>query len=235
MGLGETSGLSAVFFDMDGTMVDSEPLWGEATFELSEKLGRRITPEVRAATVGGSFPNTLRICAEFAGVTVTAAEARALKAEMFARVGELFTEHLRPNPGVRELLADLVRAGIPTAVTTNTERPLADIAIDAVGSELFTTTVTGDQVPAFKPDPAMFLLAAQRVGADPAHCVVFEDSAAGMAGALAAGCVVVGLPGGAQESVPDGVRDLAELAGERSFAGVRARDVAAWWQLARRR
>ena len=53
---------------MDGTLIDTEPLWGVATYELSEKLGRRLTPELREKTIGGSFGNTLAICAAHAGV-----------------------------------------------------------------------------------------------------------------------------------------------------------------------
>lgn len=52
---------------MDGTLIDTEPLWGKATFELGELLGRPLTPEVRAKTIGGSFPNTLSVVAEWAG------------------------------------------------------------------------------------------------------------------------------------------------------------------------
>lgn len=224
--------LAAVFFDMDGTMVDSEPMWGEATYELSEKLGRRIPASVRKDTVGGSFPNTLRICAEYAGVEVDPGTAEQLREEMFGRVAELFYEHLRPKPGVQELLADLQRAGIPTAVTTNTVRPLADIEIDAVGRELFTTLVTGDQVTEYKPAPEMFVTAAERIGAPTDRCVVFEDSAAGMTGALDAGCMVIGLPGDPQTAPVAGAYDLADLAGRRSFAGVTAADVVEWFTLA---
>ncbi|MDK8895736.1 HAD family phosphatase [Corynebacterium sp. MSK006] len=220
---------AAVFFDMDGTMVDSEPLWGIATFELSEKLGRRLTPELRQATIGGSFPNTLRICAEHAGVTVDEATADRLREEMFARVADLFRERLEPKPGVRDLLGDLGSAGVPAVVTTNTVRPLADIAIDAVGRDFFADAVTGDQVARYKPAPDMFLEAARRTGVSPADCVVFEDSLAGMSGALEAGCVVIGLPEVPGQAPQPGAADLGELNGERSFVGVDAHRVGVWF------
>lgn len=58
--------IKAIFWDMDGTMVDTEPQWGVATYELSELMGRRITPEIRESTIGGSMPRTIRICAAHA-------------------------------------------------------------------------------------------------------------------------------------------------------------------------
>ncbi|KQB85586.1 HAD family hydrolase [Corynebacterium oculi] len=221
----------AIFWDMDGTLVDSEPLWGIATYELSERLGRRLTPELRAATVGGSFGNTLRVCAEHAGFTVTEREERVLHDAMFARVGELFAQSLGPRPGVRALLSALRERGIPMLVTTNTERSLADEAIAAVGAEFFCDSVTGDEVPRFKPAPDMYEEAARRVGAAPGECLVFEDSPAGMSAAVAAGCRVIGLPEDPRDAVP-GVLLMQEMRdGSRSFDGVRAEDVERWFTL----
>ncbi|WPF67200.1 MULTISPECIES: HAD family phosphatase [unclassified Corynebacterium] len=219
----------AIFWDMDGTLVDSEPLWGIATYELSERLGRRLTPELRAATVGGSFGNTLRVCAEHAGVTVTEQEARVLHDAMFARVGELFAQSLAPRPGVRELLAALHQRGIPMLVTTNTERSLADRAIEAVGTEFFRDSVAGDEVPRFKPAPDMYLEAARRVGVPPGECLVFEDSPAGMSAAVAAGCRVIGLPEDPHDAVPGTLLMQEVRDGSRSFAGVRAEDIERWF------
>ncbi|KAA8744685.1 HAD family phosphatase [Corynebacterium tuscaniense] len=189
---------------MDGTMVDTEPLWGIATYELSEKLGRRLNAEQRERTVGGSFANTLRVCAKWAGVELQPGDYEHYRTWMYARMGELLSADLQPNPGVRELLASLLADGTPMMVTTNTERELADRCIDAVGREFFCGSVTGDEVPNPKPAPDMYLAAAQAVGQDPSDCLVFEDSWAGMTAAAAAGCVVLGLA----EKVPDGVMPM---------------------------
>ncbi|MGV0340604.1 HAD family hydrolase [Corynebacterium mastitidis] len=223
----------AVFWDMDGTLVDSEPLWGIATYELSERLGRRLTPELRAATVGGSFGHTLRVCAEHAGVRVDPQRARELHDAMFARVGALFSESLAPRPGVRPLLEALRARGIPMLVTTNTERSLADRAIAAVGEGFFCDSVAGDEVARFKPAPDMYLEAARRVGAAPGECLVFEDSRAGMTAALAAGCRVVGLPEEESDLV-EGALSMRAAAGSRSFEGVGADDVERWFTLSAR-
>ncbi len=213
---------AAIFWDMDGTLVDSEPLWGIATYELSEKLGRRITPEVRERTVGGSFANTLSILSEWAGVDV---EYGVERRWMYRRMAELMAGRLKPNPGVRELLAELTSEGLPMLVTTNTERELADPSIDAVGREFFVDSITGDEVTRPKPHPDMYVEAARRVGRRPAECLVFEDSMAGMTAAAASGARVIGLA----DHTPAGVVPMRALAGEIGFDGVSARTLGQWW------
>ncbi|MCT1564494.1 MULTISPECIES: hypothetical protein [Corynebacterium] len=76
----------AVLWDMDGTLIDTEPLWGKATFELGELLGRPLTPEVRAKTIGGSFPNTLSVVAEWAGYELKDGDLERYRTWMFAIV-----------------------------------------------------------------------------------------------------------------------------------------------------
>lgn len=212
---------SAVFWDMDGTMLDTEPIWGIATFELSENLGRRLTDELREKTVGGSFRNTLSICAEWAGVELQPGDYERYKAWMYERMFELLSGPLEPNPGVRELLASLHDDGVPMFVTTNTERVLADKCIDAVGREFFTGSVTGDEVTAPKPDPEMYLRAASMAGAEPHECLVFEDSWTGMSAAATAGCKVLGLAA----EVPEGVVRFDPS----RFVGATASDVYSWF------
>lgn len=222
---------AAIFWDMDGTMVDSEPLWGIATYELSEKLGRRLTEKERDKTVGGSFPNTLEICARHAGVDPATLDTEAIAEEFFARVAEIFHGNLHPRPGVRQLLEKLAGDQIPMFVTTNTIRSLADPAIEAVGQHFFRGSVTGDDVTASKPNPEMYLKAADLAGADPAQCLVFEDSVAGQTAAVKAGCRVISLPANpARDRVP-GTTFLGDLRGDGSieFEGVHAQDVYTWF------
>ncbi|AKK08774.1 HAD family hydrolase [Corynebacterium testudinoris] len=217
--------LKAIFWDMDGTLVDSEPLWGIATFELSERLGRRLTPELRETTVGGSVRHTIDVCAEYAGVQLSEADYVTQRRIIYDRMAELMSEQLEPNPGVQELLGQFSAAGVPMLVTTNTERELADPSIAAVGASYFTGSVAGDEVTHPKPAPEMYLEAARRVQADPADCLVFEDSYAGMTAARAAGCRVIGLA----DAGPDGVTLLKDVHGETTFAGVTAEKVCDWF------
>ncbi|WIM68850.1 HAD family phosphatase [Corynebacterium breve] len=213
---------AAIFWDMDGTLIDTEPLWEIATYELSEAVGRRLSLEKRLETMGGSFANTLQICADWAGVTYDDADATRWKDGMYARMRELLSGDIDTNPGIKQLLISLRETGIPMFVTTNTERTLADPCIDSIGREFFHDTITGDEVPAGKPAPDMYVEAARRVGEDPKRCLVFEDSWAGMSAGSAAGCKVLGLA----DEVPAGVVRFDP----KRFVGANASDVATWFE-----
>lgn len=206
---------------MDGTMVDSEPKWGIATYEMSERLGRRLTPELREKTIGGSFANTLRICAEHAGVPDPDYDEQ--RSILYARMKELLTD-LKPSPGIRPLLEQLE---MPCVVCTNTERELADPCIDAVGRQYFVGSITGDEVPHAKPAPDMYGAAAEMVGFPPSSCLVFEDSWSGMTAARDAGCQVIGLA----KKTPERVVSLIDLHGRLSLDGVNRDDVCGWFDI----
>ncbi|RSZ63482.1 HAD family phosphatase [Corynebacterium hylobatis] len=214
---------------MDGTLVDTEPLWERFTYELSERMGRRLTPALRETTIGGSFGHTVQVCANHAGLTVTEDDHPRYRAFMYERMAELMHAELAPNPGVTRLLADLATRELPMLVTTNTERVLADLSIAAVGTHFFTGSVAGDEVPSPKPAPDMYLRAAEQVGADPADCLVFEDSFTGMTAAVAAGCRVIGLPWYSDTVVPEGVVTLESLHDRNNFEGVNADTVFHWF------
>lgn len=220
--------IKAIFWDMDGTMVDTEPQWGIATYELSEAMGRRLTPELRELTIGGSLPRTIRICAEHAGISVDEAGYQRYRDLMLGRVSELFDDALVPNPGVIPLLTELKSQAVPMLVTTNTERSLAQGCIEAVGADFFVGSITGDEVENPKPAPDMYIEAARRVGLPPSECLVFEDSFNGMTAAVDAGCRTIGLH---PESVtpPDGVIPLRDLHRSNSFDGVTADILGAWY------
>lgn len=214
---------------MDGTLTNSEPLWEEATFHLSESLGRRLTPTERLATVGATFEDTLNICADIAGVTLQPGDTERYRTLMFDYVKSLFAQHLEIFPGIPELLSELKDQGVPMMVTTNTERYVADSAIEALGREYFVDTICGDEVPRGKPAPDMYAEAARRLGLEPGECLVFEDSAAGMRAAVDAGCVVIGLPEGDHVAVPAEATEISELHSSRHLTGVTAADVHAWF------
>lgn len=221
--------LKAILWDMDGTLVDSEPLWAKATYEMSERLGRRIPPEVQAKTVGGTFDHTLDICLQHAGRTLTPHERREQQRTLYARVTDLFATELRLIDGIPALLAELHAEGMPMMIVTNTPRALADPAMAAIGKGQFTSTICGDEVTRGKPDPEIYATAAARLGVHPADCLVFEDSGAGMAAAAAAGCRVVGLPHDDKAELPAGVVKLADLRGTASFLGVGVADLRDWY------
>lgn len=215
----------AVLWDMDGTLIDTEPLWGKATSELGELLGRPLTPEVRAKTIGGSFPNTLSVVAEWAGYELKDGDLERYRTWMFDRMAELFADGIELNPGIGGVLESLARRRTPMFVCTNTERVVADPCIDAIGRDYFAGTITGDEVPNSKPAPDMYLEAARLAGAAPGECLVVEDSWHGMSAGAAAGCTVLGLA----DEVPAGVMRFDP----DNFVGADADDVDGWFSAAR--
>ena len=202
-------------------MIDTEPLWEIATYELSERLGKRLTPELRAKTVGGSLMNTLTVCANHANISIDDIDIPHQRNLIYQRVGSLMSD-ISPMPGVINLLETL---DFPKFVTTNTERDLANRAIEAVGKHYFDGSVTGDEVINPKPAPDMYLKASDMAGANPQDCLVFEDSINGMTGAVAAGCVVIAL----SDTPVDGATSLRELHGSLSLEGVTATEVLTWY------
>src|SRR6202044_2217904 len=96
-------------------------------------------------------------------------------------------------PGVRALLAEVARAGLPHALVTSSQRVFAEAVLDATGIT-FPLTVCAEDATAGKPDPEPYLLAAKLLDVDPVRCVALEDSPNGVASATAAGCLVVAAP-----------------------------------------
>ena len=183
--------LEAVLWDMDGTIVDTEPYWMEAEHALVRAHGGAWSVEHAHALVG----NPLLVSAEYlqrhGGVDLPAREiVDVLQSHVVRRVGE------RPpwRPGARELLAELVEARVRCALVTMSWTPLANAVLAHVPADTFDVVVTGDQVADGKPHPAPYLRAMELLGTSPQHCVAIEDSATGLASAEAAGVATVAIP-----------------------------------------
>lgn len=190
--------LSAVLFDLDGTLVETEHIWGEALAALARRLGGRLSPEARAATVGRSMPDALGIL--YADLGVEAPDEQAVEDGVWIEdlMAGLLAEDLQWQPGARDLLTAVRAGGLATALVTTTARRLAAPVLarmrDDAGTDLFDVTVCGDEVPALKPDPTPYLRATAELAVDPARCVVIEDSLVGVTAGLAAGAAVLGVP-----------------------------------------
>jgi HAD superfamily hydrolase (TIGR01509 family) len=174
--------LTGVIFDCDGTLVDSEPLSGEAWKRTLAPYGYAVTDADLEACVGVPYARTHAYLAE--RVEIPSAEALwpTVRDELFT----LFDERLEPFPDAVQTLADLRAHGIPVAVASSSVRERLDRTLDTTGYR-FEVSVAGDEVEHGKPAPDMFLLAAERLGVDPQRCVVVEDSAPGVAAGHAAG------------------------------------------------
>ncbi|CUU58310.1 haloacid dehalogenase superfamily, subfamily IA, variant 3 with third motif having DD or ED [Parafrankia irregularis] len=185
---------AAVLLDMDGLLVDTEPLWTIAEHEAAARLGREFTPEMKQAMIGHGIDTAVPIMLEMLGAP--AAEEPATAEFLLRRSAELFREPgaIIPQPGAPELLGVLTAAGVPTALVSSSFRSLVDPVVALLGARHFTVTVAGDEVERRKPHPDPYLAATRLLGVDPAACVVLEDSLTGAAAGVAAGCVTVLVP-----------------------------------------
>jgi HAD superfamily hydrolase (TIGR01509 family) len=191
--------LEAVLFDMDGTLVETEELWGEALSELAGQLGGELSAGARGRTVGTSMPVAMGIVYADLGTTRTRQQHADDARWVEDRTAVLMSSRGVPwRPGARELLTTVRDAGVATALVTTTARRIASIVLDRIAAELghlpFDVTVCGDEVPARKPDPAPYRQAMAALGVDRGSSLVVEDSAVGVTAGLAAGAVVLGVP-----------------------------------------
>ena len=186
-----TGGLAAVLFDMDGLLVDTEPLWLETETAVMARLGAPWTPQDQQALLGGSMQRTVSYLLGKATRPVPPETvARWMLDGMLDRAAD---GRVVVRPGARELVAEVAAADLPSALVTSSERRFAE-AVLAVTGMTFPVTVCGEDVTATKPDPEPYLLAAKLLDADPARCVGLEDSPNGVASAAAAGCRVLAIP-----------------------------------------
>ncbi|MEV8155925.1 HAD family phosphatase [Streptomyces fradiae] len=195
------SALQAVFLDMDGTLVDTEGFWWDVEVAVFRDLGHELDEAWRDIVVGGPMTRSAGYLIEATGARVTLPELTTLLNDRFEeRIGD----GVPLMPGAARLLAELAEHAVPTALVSASHRRIIDRVLHSLGADHFTLTVAGDEVPRTKPHPDPYLLAARRVGADPARCAVVEDTATGVAAAEAAGCRVVAVPSLAPIAPADG-------------------------------
>ncbi|SIR89148.1 HAD family hydrolase [Williamsia sterculiae] len=193
---------AAVLWDMDGTLLDSEKLWDVAIAELADRLGTTMTAELRESTLGNSMTGALTKLFAAAGEPVTEGGLGSAAQWLRGRVVELFADGVPWQPGARAALEMVARHGIPMALVTNTERMLTEHAVRTIGAERFAVSFCADEVANGKPEPDLYLAAADALGVRPEDCVAVEDSPAGTAAAIAAGCPTLVVP--SEAPVPAG-------------------------------
>jgi HAD superfamily hydrolase (TIGR01509 family) len=186
------TGLAAVLFDMDGTLVDSEKVWDVGLAELAHRYGGTLSAPARAAMVGTSMAESMTILHTDIGQPWRDPTESVHWLE--ERVKDLFADGLVWRPGAEELLTAVTAAGIPAALVTATRRHLVDVALETIGRAHFAAVVAGDEVDETKPHPKPYLAAADLLGVAIERCVAIEDSPTGVASALAAGARVIAVP-----------------------------------------
>ncbi|MET9696838.1 HAD family phosphatase [Streptomyces sp. NPDC006529] len=222
----------SVIFDLDGTLVDSEPNYyasGRRTLERHGVTG--FTWEEHARFIGIGTLETLEVLRERYALH---APVEQLLAEQNAAYLELASARTEAFPEMRAFVERLHGEGVPMAVASGSSREAIDAVLAGTGLDvLLTTVVSAEEVAHGKPAPDVFLEAARRLGADPADCVVVEDAAPGVEAAHAAGmaCVAVPYVAGTADDPAFGAAELLFRGGQAEFSADAAHD----WLSARRR
>ncbi len=182
---------AAVLWDMDGTLVDTEPYWIDVEFALVAEHGGAWSLEHALNLVGNDLLVSAEYIRQHGGVDLPAAEIVDL---LLDGVIERINQQVPWRPGAVELLAELRTAQVPCGlVTMSYERFVAPV-VEALPEGTFTTVVTGDKVMIGKPHPEPYLRAAAELGVRPEDCLAIEDSNTGAKSAVAAGCTVLVVP-----------------------------------------
>lgn len=201
---------AAAIFDMDGVLVDSNPFhlkkWADLLnlhqIEFNE-------PDLPKLILGQRNDTALRY---FFGQDLEKKECRRLEEELEETFRNAFKAHAKPLPGLERLILACRDADIPMAVASSAMLKNVDFVVDALGfRNYFNYVVSGDEVSCPKPDPEIYLRAAQNLGLKPEDCVAFEDSFVGIESAKGAGlkCVAIGSSFSVEELRQQSEADLA--------------------------
>ena len=178
-----------VIFDMDGLMLDTEPIYWDSMQQAASELGYSFDSEMRAGFIGRSIPAWQATLMQTFGADYP---------KFRSRRRQLWEQHVQEvgvarKAGLDELLHQLEEDDLLKAIATSSLRSDATLCLGGL-ADRFDTIVTGDEVERGKPAPEIFLLAAQRLGLLPEHCLALEDSESGALAALAAGMSVILVP-----------------------------------------
>ena len=187
--MGKPRGLpEAVLWDLDGTLVDTEPYWIESEFELVRLHGGTWSREHAMNLVGNDLLESGRYIAEHSGVDLDPAE---IVEELLDRVVDRVEHEVPWRPGALELLAELGDLGVRCALVTMSYRRFVTPILAGLPEDVFEVVVTGDAVSQGKPHPEPYLKAVAALGVEPARTVAIEDSNTGARSAEQAGCAVL--------------------------------------------
>lgn len=185
----------AAFWDMDGTLINSEPIWHEAELWFAKQYGGHWTEELGWSVTGTPMSEVAETMIEHG----TKLGAEELAQGIIDYVAESEMRHMPWIPGALDVVVALHEAGVPNVLVTASPRKMAESAVAQAPEGAFFAYVCSDDVEKKKPDPAPYLAAAAKLGiTDPdeiAQCVALEDSAAGLTSAVTAGATTIALTG----------------------------------------
>lgn len=182
---------NAVIFDMDGVLIDSYQAHYQSWVFMASRHGLQISERQFRDSFGRTSRESM---AQYWGEgRFSETEVKAMDLEKEADFRRIISADFPAMPGARELVAAFDRGGFALAVGSSAPRENVELAVDRLGvRDRLQAIVTGSDVQRGKPDPQIFLTAAQRLGIPPARCVVIEDAQVGIAAAAAAGMACVG-------------------------------------------
>jgi HAD superfamily hydrolase (TIGR01509 family) len=182
---------AAVLWDMDGTLVETEPYWIEAEYEIAEENGGTWSKEHALQLVGNDLLDSGRYIREHMGIDL---EPSDIVEQLLDKVVARIRRAVPWRPGAVELLTDLRAHGVRCGLVTMSYRRFVAPVLDALPGDTFEIVVTGDSVSQGKPHPEPYAKAAALLGVDPRETLAVEDSNTGVRSAVAAGCTVLVVP-----------------------------------------
>ena len=191
---------AAAIFDLDGVLMDSEPLWNAAKEALVRDAGGNWRDDAPGAMMGMSSPEWSAYLRDELGVPL---DAEAINREVVRRMDEGYRRSLPLLPGAGEAVRALADRW-PLGLASSSNREVIDLVLELAGfGDLFRFTVSSEEVERGKPAPDVYLAAARGLGVEPAGCVAIEDSSNGLRSAAAAGMAVIAVPNPHYPPEPD--------------------------------
>lgn len=182
--------IKAVVFDLDGVLIDSEPIWERVTRDLLARYGRTFDRVIADQHMGMRLRDVVAAVLEAHDLV---ADPEAFARELLDDLLAEFDRSLEKTPGAEEALELARSLGLAVGLATGSPRRVADAVLARYGWR-FDTVCTGDDVERGKPAPEIYQLAAERLGVDPRACVAIEDSRNGVRAAKAAGMACIAVP-----------------------------------------
>lgn len=183
--------IKALIFDMDGTMVNTEKMWGDINHKLAAHYGIAFDEKVRVQMMGKKDHDSLAVFREYFHLDTSVEELVRARRQMLLADASF----VQVNTGLYELLDLADRLSLKKAIATSAFREFTNKILSSFDLEKrFDIVVTGDDVELSKPDPAIFLEAAQRLDVDPTTCLVLEDAQNGVEAAYRAHMAVFAIP-----------------------------------------
>lgn len=183
--------MKAVIFDMDGVLVDSQPYHFKADIDTMAEYGVIKDQKFYESFAGTLTADRMRTLKEMFGLDVPVEEMTIKRENMILDI--MGKEDIKPVSGIPEFLRSIKEKGLTTAVASSSDYKLINLILDRLKiAKYFDSVTSGSDVKRGKPSPDVFLLAAERIGIEPAECLVVEDSENGVKAAKAAGMKVLG-------------------------------------------